>query len=101
MCYICENKNSAGEPALCKNWEFNSVALLYKKSWNILCFICEDNTFWQQEIILPHMKQFSSILPSGNMLWTLSGFKNVYMLFGWWEEKKKNTSITYMCTCVL
>lgn len=30
MCYICENKNSAGESALCKNWEFNSVALLYK-----------------------------------------------------------------------
>lgn len=27
---MCENKNSAGEPALCKNWEFNSVALLYK-----------------------------------------------------------------------
>lgn len=45
MCYICENKNSAGESDLCKNWEFNSVALLYKKSWNILCFICEDNTF--------------------------------------------------------
>lgn len=30
MCYTFENKNSAGEPALCKNWEFNSVALLYK-----------------------------------------------------------------------
>lgn len=30
MCYICENKNSAGESDLCKNWEFNSVALLYK-----------------------------------------------------------------------
>lgn len=30
MCYRCENKNSAGEPALCKNQEFNSVALLYK-----------------------------------------------------------------------
>lgn len=58
MCYICENKNSAGEPALCKNWQFNSVALLYKNHGNILCFICEDNTFWQQEIILPHMKRF-------------------------------------------
>lgn len=26
MLYICENKNFAGGPALCKHWQFNSVA---------------------------------------------------------------------------
>lgn len=45
MCYICENKNFVGEFVFCKNWEFNFVVLFYKKLWNILCFICEDNIF--------------------------------------------------------